>query len=144
VLHAIAAGGDPRTALNRAANELAANISAAAALDRDAYGRLVLLETTGKLNPTQAKDVLVELLQRGGDPAEIAAAKGYEALSAEAVAAVVDEILAAHPTEAERLRGGDPKMRGFFVGKIMEATAKKADGRLVNELLAQRSASSGQ
>ena len=143
VLHAIAAGGDARIALNRAANEVAANPVGARTLDPGAFAKLVALEGGGKLTATQAKVVLSEMLASGGDPAEIASAKGFEALGDDAFAAVVDEVLAAHPEEARRLAEGDPKMRGFFVGKVMDATGKKADGKVVNRLLAEKSGETG-
>jgi aspartyl-tRNA(Asn)/glutamyl-tRNA(Gln) amidotransferase subunit B len=65
-------------------------------------------------------------------------------MSADAVGAAVDEVIAAHPDEWTRFREGDDKARGkltgFFVGKVMEATEKKADGKAVTTLLRERAA----
>jgi aspartyl-tRNA(Asn)/glutamyl-tRNA(Gln) amidotransferase subunit B len=74
----------------------------------------------------------------GGDPAEIAKARGFEAMAAGALESVVDQLIAEHPSEWERLKGGDGKMKGFFVGKVMAATNKQANGKEVNALLDQR------
>ncbi|MFQ5947471.1 MAG: hypothetical protein ACE5KX_01240 [Acidimicrobiia bacterium] len=38
----------------------------------------------------------------------------------------------------ERLRGGDQKLVGFLVGRVMQATGGKADPRKVSELIRQR------
>jgi Asp-tRNA(Asn)/Glu-tRNA(Gln) amidotransferase B subunit len=92
----------------------------------------------GRLTATQAKQVLAELLARGGDPAEIAEARGFEALGGDALAAAVDAAVAAHPAEWERLAAGEQKLIGFFVGKVMAATAGRADGKAVTQLLRQR------
>ena len=59
---------------------------------------LTALETGGKLTATQAKQVLAELVAAGGgDPAAIAAAKGFEAMDTSALESLVDEAIAANP-----------------------------------------------
>ena len=138
VLAAIDAGADARIALNRATNEVAANLAGARNLDRGAFARLVAMEGGGALNASQAKLVLAELLANGGDPAAIAAAKGFEAMGEDAVAAVVDAVIAEHPEQWAQFVGGDPKMGGFFIGQVMQRTDRKADGKIVNALLRSR------
>jgi aspartyl-tRNA(Asn)/glutamyl-tRNA(Gln) amidotransferase subunit B len=137
---AIGAGGDARVALNRAGNEVAADIDAARRLDPAAFGALVRMESAGELTPTQAKQVLAQLLAEGGDPAVIAKARGFEAMAAGALDAVVDKVIAENPEQWERLKGGDAKMKGFFVGQVMAATNKQANGKDVTALLDQRAA----
>ena len=138
VLAAIAAGADPTLAVNRAANEVAAGLDAARRLDPDAFTKLLLMEGGGRLTATQSKQVLAELLAEGGDPEAIASARDLESLDAGAVAAVVDEVIAAHPAEWERFKGGDQKVTGFLVGLVMKATAGKADGKAVQARLRDR------
>ncbi|HVM03124.1 MAG TPA: Asp-tRNA(Asn)/Glu-tRNA(Gln) amidotransferase subunit GatB [Acidimicrobiales bacterium] len=140
VMAAVAARADGRRAVNRAVNEVAADLGAARRLDPAAFTKLLRLEDEGRLTATQAKQVLAELLAGGGDPEAIARARGFEALGADALAAAVDEAIAAHPAEWERFRGGDAKVTGFFVGQVMRATAGKADGRAVTSLLRERAA----
>ena len=135
---AIERGADPRLALARAANELAADIEAARALDPAAFTALLRMEADRRLTATQAKSVLAELLASGGDPVEIAAAAGYEALGGGVLAEAVDAAVAAHPAEWARLQGGEQKLMGFFVGKVMAATRGRADGRAVTEALRTR------
>jgi aspartyl-tRNA(Asn)/glutamyl-tRNA(Gln) amidotransferase subunit B len=96
------------------------------------------MEVEGELTATQAKKVLAELLERGGDPAAIARELGFEAMDQGALAAVVDDLIAAHPDEFERLKGGDQKVMGFFVGQAMKETQGKADGKVVTALLRDR------
>jgi aspartyl-tRNA(Asn)/glutamyl-tRNA(Gln) amidotransferase subunit B len=135
---AIEGGADPRLALARAANELAADLDAARALDPTAFAALLRMEADRRLTATQAKSVLAELLASGGDPAQIAAAAGYEALGGDVLAEAVDTAVAAHPAEWARLKGGEQKLMGFFVGKVMAATRGRADGRAVTEALRAR------
>ncbi|MBV8692215.1 MAG: Asp-tRNA(Asn)/Glu-tRNA(Gln) amidotransferase subunit GatB, partial [Actinobacteria bacterium] len=119
---AVQGGADARRALNRAGNELAANLTAARALDAAAFTALIKLEDSGQLTATQAKEVLGELLEKGGDPAAIAAEKGYEAMDSGDLEKVVDEVLAAHADEFARFKEGDQKLMGFFVKQVMDAT----------------------
>ncbi|MDQ6928080.1 MAG: Asp-tRNA(Asn)/Glu-tRNA(Gln) amidotransferase subunit GatB [Actinomycetota bacterium] len=134
---AIQAGADARVAVNRATNELAGQ-EKARSLDPGAFTTVIKMEADGRLTATQAKQVLSEVLAEGGDPVEIAAARGFEALDADALAGAVDAALASHPAEAARLREGEQKLNGFFVGKVMAATGGKADGKAVIVLLRQR------
>ncbi len=134
VVAAIEAGADGRLALNRAANELAHR----AAPDPSAFAKVLRMEGDGRLTATQAKAVLAELVSSGGDPEDIAQAKGFDALEGDVVAAAVDAAIAAHPGEWERYAGGEAKLAGFFVGKVMAATSGKADGKAVTALLRDR------
>jgi aspartyl-tRNA(Asn)/glutamyl-tRNA(Gln) amidotransferase subunit B len=135
VLAAVAAGVEAPLALARTANEASADPEGARRLDAATYVDLLRLEQDGRLSATQAKAVLAEMLERGGDPGEIAAAKGFEALEAGSLAAVVADVVAAHPAEWERYRGGEDKLVGFFTGKVMRATANRANGKAVADEL---------
>jgi len=133
---AIAAGADPHRAVTHAVHNLA--VEGATELDADAFALLVRMETDGQLTATQAKTVLAQLVERGGDPGVIAAELGFEAMEHDALAAVVDQLIADNPTEFDRLKGGDQKVMGFFVGQAMEATQGKANGKEVTALLRER------
>jgi aspartyl-tRNA(Asn)/glutamyl-tRNA(Gln) amidotransferase subunit B len=128
-------GADAKTAGNRAVNELALRIDRAFELSPKIFAQLVKMETGGKLTATQAKQVYAELLENGGDPEAIAAAKGFEALDTGDLQKTVDEIIAAHPDELQRMKDGDQKLMGFFTGKVMAATKGKADGKVVAQML---------
>jgi aspartyl-tRNA(Asn)/glutamyl-tRNA(Gln) amidotransferase subunit B len=138
VLGAIDAGADPKLAVNRAANEAAADPEAARGLDPKLFAALLSMETSGRLSATQAKTVLAVMLEQGGDPADIAGAQGYEELSDQALAEAVDKVLAANPNEWERYQGGDPKVSQYLVGQVMRETRGKANGKAVMALLAGR------
>jgi Asp-tRNA(Asn)/Glu-tRNA(Gln) amidotransferase B subunit len=139
VLAAVSAGADARRAINRAANEVAAaGEGAADRLDVAQFAAVLRLEADGRLTATQAKTVLSELLADGGDAVAIAAAHGFEAMDTGAASALVDELISTHPAEFERLRGGDAKVTGFFVGQAMKRSGGKADGREITALLRSR------
>ncbi|HTJ75964.1 MAG TPA: Asp-tRNA(Asn)/Glu-tRNA(Gln) amidotransferase subunit GatB [Acidimicrobiales bacterium] len=134
VIAAVEAGADGRLALNRAANELVNRPLP----DPTAFATVLKMESGGRLTATQAKAVLAELAESGGDPEAIARAKGFEALAGDVVAEAVDQAIVAHPGEWGRFVGGEAKLAGFFVGKVMAATRGKADGKAVTRLLQER------
>jgi aspartyl-tRNA(Asn)/glutamyl-tRNA(Gln) amidotransferase subunit B len=52
-----------------------------------------------------------------------------------AIDPIVDTVIAGHPDEVERYRGGQKKLIGFFVGQVMKETKGKANPKIVNEIL---------
>jgi aspartyl-tRNA(Asn)/glutamyl-tRNA(Gln) amidotransferase subunit B len=138
VMAAVGLGADPRLALNRAANEAAQQPDEARRLDATVFAELLGLEATAKLSATQAKTVLAELLEHGGDPEEIARRLGFEALTADALGEVLDAVIAAHPGEWERYVGGEDKVAQLFTGQVMKATKGRANGKAVAAALAER------
>ncbi len=145
-LAAIEAGAAPDRVLVYVEQHLAD--VASEAVDPVKLAELIALESAGSLTATQAKKVLAVMLDEGGSPAEIAAARGFESMSSQALAAAVDAAISDHPDEWRRFCEGDEKARGkltgFFVGQIMRATKGKADGAAATRLLVERAgASSG-
>jgi aspartyl-tRNA(Asn)/glutamyl-tRNA(Gln) amidotransferase subunit B len=136
---AIAAGADPRRAINRAANEVAADLENAGRLTAASFAKVVSMESSGALTATQAKTVLGALLAgEGDDPEAIAAARGFEAMDTSALEATVDEVIAANPEAFEKFKGGDAKVSGMLIGQVMKKTLGKADGKAVTAILRQR------
>jgi aspartyl-tRNA(Asn)/glutamyl-tRNA(Gln) amidotransferase subunit B len=135
---AVAAGADPRLALARTANEAAANPEAARRLDARTFATLVKMESSGQLSATQSKEVLAELMSKGGDPAEIASRLGYEQMDAASLDSMVDEVIAAHPAEWQRYRDGEEKVAQFLLGQVMKASRGRANGKLVAAAFASR------
>ena len=103
-------------ALARTANEASADPEAARRLDVAALRGALRMEQDGKLSATQAKAVLADMLEHGGDPAEIARRRGFEALDAGSLEQAVAEVVAAHPDEWRRYTEGEDKLVGFFIG----------------------------
>ncbi len=139
VMAAVEAGAPAALALARAANEVAARSEAASGLDTGSFASLLAMESGGQLSATQSKAVLAVLLERGGgDPAAVAEELGFEALGADALAAVVGEVVAAHPDEWARYVAGEDKLTGLFTGAVMKATQGKANGKDVAAELRRR------
>jgi aspartyl-tRNA(Asn)/glutamyl-tRNA(Gln) amidotransferase subunit B len=135
-LAAIDAGADADRVVTHAEHNL--SDGRATQLDPAAFARLVKMESAGSLTATQAKTVLADLVENGGDPEAIAARHGFEAMDSGELVDLVDSLIAQHPSEWGRFCEGDAKITGFFVGQVMKATSGKADGKIVTALLQQR------
>ena len=135
VIAAIDAGADPTAAMKHADQNLS---DGQGQLTPATFAALVAMESEGTLSSTQVKTVLGELVTNGGEPANIAATMGFEAMDTSELETLLDGIIAASPDEWARFVEGDRKVQGHFVGQIMKATQGKADGKVVNQLMTQR------
>ena len=131
-------GGDPSRALVWVQQSFAEEGNAPRLPAKD-LAALTVLERDGKLTATQAKTVLGDMLEAGGgDPAAIAATKGFEALDTSVIEGFVDEGIAAQPDAWEKYCAGEEKAMGALVGTIMKLSKGKADGKVVTAILQQR------
>ena len=96
--------------------------------DGGAFARLVALVDAGEISLRAAKDVLAELVAKGGEPTEIVDRLG---LRAEADAGTLDTLIAqvfeAQADFVARFRAGETKLLGFLIGQVMQASGGKAD-----------------
>jgi len=114
------------------------------AVPADGLARLTVMERSGELTATQAKDVLATMLETGSaDPAAIARSKGYEAMDTSAIAVAVDEAIAGDPAAWGKYCAGEEKAAGALVGRVMKATKGQADGKVVTALLQERRTANG-
>jgi aspartyl-tRNA(Asn)/glutamyl-tRNA(Gln) amidotransferase subunit B len=51
---------------------------------------------------------------------------------------IIEQIIAANPTQVEQYRAGKKTVIGFFVGQVMKASKGQANPQLVNELLTKK------
>ncbi|HKN92617.1 MAG TPA: hypothetical protein VJ622_20390, partial [Acidimicrobiia bacterium] len=104
-----------------------------------ALGSLVRAVESGAISGPAGKEVFAVLMERGGDPEEIIAERGLAQISDEAaIAAIVDEVVAANPDKAEAYRAGKTALAGFFVGQVVRASQGKANPQVVQKLVAER------
>jgi aspartyl-tRNA(Asn)/glutamyl-tRNA(Gln) amidotransferase subunit B len=139
------AHGDAKAAANWVMGEVRAALNAAR-LEIDRFpvrpgdlAELLDMVRDGILSGTAAKRVFVFMAERGGRAAEIASREGLlQVRDDTALSAWVDEVIAEHPTEAERCSRGERKLLGVLVGFVMRKSGGRADPKRVNELLGQR------
>jgi glutaminyl-tRNA synthetase len=139
---AAAATPDPAAVARWLINEVpreAREDAAGMRLTGAALGRLVALVEAGTVSSSAGRDVLAELLERGGEPAEIIERRGLGQISDEvALRGVVDEVIEANVGKAEEYRGGKLGLLGFFIGQVMSRTGGRANPALVRSLVLDR------
>jgi aspartyl-tRNA(Asn)/glutamyl-tRNA(Gln) amidotransferase subunit B len=133
VADALDRGADLTKTLNHAANNVDPDVRGE--LTADGLAEVVKMEISGALTSTQAKTVLQEIIEHGGTAHGIAAAKGFEAMDAGELEAMLDQVIADNPDEWGRFCEGEAKLQGFFTGQLMKATKGQADGKVINQLL---------
>jgi len=97
---------------------------------------LIGMVEQGAINHNTAKQVFEEMFASGADPRAIVEARGLAQMSdVDALRRVVQEVIAAHPQQAQQVRAGQEKVFGFLVGQAMRATQGKGNAQLINRLL---------
>ncbi len=137
--------GDPKLAANWVTGELAGalnkagiDIGAAPVVAERLAGLLRRIEDktiSGKI----AKDVFDAMWEEGAEADAIIEARGLRQITdPDAIAAIIDRVIADNPGQAEQYRAGKTKLLGFFVGQVMKASGGKANPGEVNKLLRQK------
>jgi aspartyl-tRNA(Asn)/glutamyl-tRNA(Gln) amidotransferase subunit B len=103
----------------------------------ESLAELVALVSARKVSQNAAREVLDVLVQNGGRPDQIVAARGLEAIS-DGLEEAVDAAIGADPEAAEQVRSGNMKALGPLVGAVMKATQGRADGGEVRRLIMER------
>ncbi|CCQ52318.1 Asp-tRNA(Asn)/Glu-tRNA(Gln) amidotransferase subunit GatB [Crocosphaera watsonii WH 8501] len=139
---AVNTGADAKLVANWVTQDIAAYLNnnklsiTEIALKPDSLGELVQLIEKKTISGKIAKEILPELLEKGGSPKKIVESKGMTQISDPAeIAKVITALMEANPSEVEKYRGGKKKLKGFFVGQVMKQTGGCADPKLTNQLV---------
>ncbi len=98
-------------------------------------GTLMAMIEKGTISGKIAKTVFLDMMESGKDPELVVKEKNLVQVSDEGeLTALVEEIVAANPGQAEQFRDGKTKLMGYFVGQLMKQTKGKANPKLANVL----------
>ena len=137
--------GDPKAAANWVLGEVLAALNSS----RQSIARFTVrpadlaslldLVHGGTVSRTAAKQVFARMVATGDPPALIAEREGLRQVSDDGtLARWVDEVLAENPGEAARFLGGETRLIGVLVGRVMKKSKGSADPKRVNQMLAER------
>jgi aspartyl-tRNA(Asn)/glutamyl-tRNA(Gln) amidotransferase subunit B len=99
---------------------------------------LLQLVEDGKISGKQAKDLYAAIEGTERKPADVVKEQGLTVVSDETqLLPMCEELIAAHPKEADAVRGGKKGVLGFFVGQVMKRTNKQANPAVVSKLFAK-------
>jgi len=141
--------GDSKLAANWCMGEVTARLNAeekspkGAPLAAEQLAQLIVRIKDGTISGKMAKEIFEKLWQQAGSVDQIIEQMGGGQISdAGALEAIVEQVLAANPQQADNYRKATedkrPKMLGFFVGQIMKLSKGKANPQQVNELLLKK------
>ena len=140
----VAKGRDGKLAANWVINELFGRLKkeghdiTASPVSAAQLGGVIDLIVAGTISGKMAKDLFEIIYTEGGDPVEVAKARGMQQVTdTGAIEAAVDDIIAANPDQVEKAKA-NPKLAGWFVGQVIKATGGKANPATVNALVAAK------
>jgi len=108
-------------------------------LTPEALAALIGLVEQGRVTAANARPLVADLVERGGDPEALVRERGLEAVSdAGLLERAADEAIAAHPDVAAQVRAGEAKGLNFLMGQVMKRTGGRADPKAVREILSRR------
>lgn len=100
-----------------------------------AFCSLITMLLANEVSSRGAKDIIAIMATEGGDPVQIAESRGLKQESnADAVGAIVDEVIAAHPAVVEEYRGGKEASLQFLIGQGMKLSKGSANPQMLKEL----------
>jgi aspartyl-tRNA(Asn)/glutamyl-tRNA(Gln) amidotransferase subunit B len=108
-------------------------------LSAERFARLLSMLEKDMINAHAAKEVLVQLLSSEGTPEEIVEKGRFRQVSdTTELEAIVDRILAEHPSDVQDFRKGNAKVMGFLMGLAMKASQGKGNPKLLKEIFTKR------
>ena len=111
----------------------------ASPVDSTAFAGLLLRIEDNTISGKIAKQVLDDMWSGKGTADEVIEAEGLQQITdTGAIEAMIDEVIAANPSQVEQYRGGKDKLLGFFVGAVMKASKGKANPGQLNDILKEK------
>lgn len=102
-------------------------------------GKLVSRIHDNTISGKIAKTIFASLWEGGKDVDEIIDQQGLRQVTdTSAIVKLVEDVIAANPTQVADYRSGKDKLFGFFVGQVMKASQGKANPDQVNEILKEK------
>lgn len=138
----VALGADPKLASNYLMVDVNAYLNKVqqelkdTALTAEGLAGMIKLITDGTISSKIAKKVFAELIEHGGDAAQIVKEKGLVQVSDSGqLLAWVNEALDNNPKSIEDYKNGRDRAIGFLVGQIMKSSKGQANPQMINKML---------
>ena len=126
------------TELSRRANEAEVDLSEVG-MSPAQVAQLQKLVDDGTLTDKLARQVIDGVIAGEGDPQQVVDGRGLAVVSDDAaLGAAVDDVIAANPQIAEKIRGGKVQAAGALIGQVMKAMRGQADAKRVRELILEK------
>ena len=100
--------------------------------------QLVKLLAGDKITEQSGVEVIRTILDEGGTPDEVVAAKGLLKAGSDLVTAAVEEVISENPDAVEDYQNGKHEAVNFLMGQVMKKTKGRADAKEVRKMIIQR------
>ncbi len=138
----IAAGVEARAAAHWVMGSVLQDLKESGGVFRVGPARLATLiglVADGTLSNQAAKHVFSELTKCDGEPRAVADRMGLlQVADEDQLSQWIDTVLERYPDEVAKWLGGESKLMGFLMGRVMKESGGKADPRRVQGLLEKR------
>jgi len=138
----VSTGVDAKLTANWILGELFAHLNKegldidASPVEHTAFATLIKRLQDNTLSGNLGKQVLDAMWAGEGDADAVIKARGLQQITdTSTLEKMIDEVIAAHPSQIKEYRAGKEKLLGFFVGKIMQASAGKANPGQLKQIL---------
>jgi len=142
--------GNAKSAANWVVNEVVRELKAAdlgidaSPVSPVSLGEMIKMIDSGTISGKMAKDVLVEMFKSGRTAADVVGEMGAQVSDEGEIAAMVREVIAASPKQAEQYLAGKTALLGYFVGQVIKSSKGKANPQVVNKIVKQILETGGQ
>jgi len=107
-----------------------------ASVQADRMALLLMRINDGTISGKIAKQVFDEMWAGDASADDIIEQKGLKQITdTSAIEAMIDEVIAANPSQVAEYQGGKEKLLSFFVGAVMKASKGKANPAQLNQIL---------
>jgi aspartyl-tRNA(Asn)/glutamyl-tRNA(Gln) amidotransferase subunit B len=102
------------------------------------FTQMIKMVVGGEISRNVGAEVLAEMAASKKTPEQIVQEKNLSQISdSSALEQVLREVFEENPEELSRLKAGENKLIGFFVGEVMRKTSGKADPREVSRIISE-------
>jgi aspartyl-tRNA(Asn)/glutamyl-tRNA(Gln) amidotransferase subunit B len=100
---------------------------------------LIYMLEHDEINAKSAREVLAKLFSTDSKPEAIVEDFGFRQVSdTDALATLIDSVLAKNPQAVSDLKAGTQKAMGFLIGQAVQASKGKANPKLIREILLKK------
>lgn len=100
---------------------------------------MVVMLRQNKINSSAAQTILIRMMEKGGDPSQIAEELDLLQISDEgALEKAVDAVVTAQASAFADFQSGNEKVLQFLIGQVMRETKGKANPKAVEEMIRRR------
>ena len=86
-----------------------------------------------------AKDIFEQMIKNGVKPAKYVKEQGLKQISnPKLIEPIIEEIIKENPENVAKYKNGNSKLFGFFVGEVLKKTSKKANPKIVKQLILKK------